>query len=114
MEDDLRRADPDLASTMSSHPSDGTRAPASGGRLDPRRVAAGAVLAVAGLGVVLAGVAIGYSIWSILLGILGFAMMVGGVMLALHTDGGRRSRRGGGWSRFVARQEDRWDKRQDS
>lgn len=124
MEAELRRADPDLASTMSKAPAPKEQAPTAPGRLDPRRVAAGSVLAVAGLGVVLAGVGMGSVVWTIVLGVIGFAMMVGGVLLALRTDDGpRRSGRGArrrgpdsprGWSQFVDKQERRWDRRQDS
>lgn len=118
MEDDLRRADPDLASTLSASSQKSPSTPSGGGRLDPRRVAAGSALAVCGLGVVLVGVTVGSSIWSVVVGVLGFAMMVGGVMLALHTDRSRgssgRRRRPSGWSGFIAGQEDRWDHRDDS
>jgi len=114
MEDELRHADPDLASTMSAQ--NDTQPPSSGGRLNPRRVAAGSVLAVAGLGVILVGVTVGSSIWTIVVGVIGFVMMVGGVMLALHTDKdrGRTDRRPSGWSGFIADQQDRWDSRDDS
>ena len=131
MEDELRRADPHLESEMSAAARAASRpgtAPGrlypprvAAGRLDPHRVAAGSVLAVAGLGVVLAGVAIGYSIWSILLGVLGFVMMVGGVLLALRTDSrgrrrprktpGDRTGRPSGWSGFISGQQERWDRR---
>ncbi len=114
MEDELRHADPDLASTMSSQSAEWTGSPS--GRFDPRRIAAGSVLAIAGLGVVLVGVAIGSSIWTIVVGVLGFVMMVGGVMLALRTDKDRgpAGRRRSGWSGFIAGQQDRWDGRNDS
>jgi len=122
MEAELRRADPDLASTMSAkaRPSD---APAAPGRLNPRRLAAGSVLALAGLGVVLAGVSVGQIVWAIALGVVGFAMMVGGVLLALHTDPGQgraqtpgangKPQKPKGWSAFMSGQERRWDRRQD-
>lgn len=122
MEAELRRADPDLASTMSSTP-DQSETPTAPGRLNARRLAAGSVLALAGLGVVLAGVSVGELVWAIVLGIIGFAMMVGGVLLALRTDlGNGRSTDGGhrngpqkpkGWSAFMSSQERRWDRRQD-
>ena len=124
MEAELRRADPDLASAMSKAPKGGS---GGSGKLEPRRIAAGSVLALAGLGVVLGGVTMGYSVWSILLGILGFVMMVGGILLALRTDKGNggnvrtsgsgkpgsgpKKRRG--WSGFMSDQERRWDRRSD-
>ena len=120
MEADLRRADPDLASQM-SQPDPGTEGSQGDSRLSPRRIAAGSVLALAGLGVVLTGVALGHTIGAIALGVLGFVMMVGGVLLALRaTPQGRASRddaprppRGstGGWSHFIADQERRWEDR---
>ncbi|MDN5963941.1 MAG: DUF3040 domain-containing protein [Actinomyces sp.] len=123
MEAELRRADPDLASTMSSK-ADASDAPSEPGHLNPRRLAAGSVLALAGLGVVLAGVSVGEIVWAIALGVVGFAMMVGGVLLALRTDPGpgrvdRRPAQGGspkrpkGWSAFMSGQERRWERRQD-
>lgn len=119
MEADLRRADPELASHM-SRPRTDPSAPEEEGHLSPRRIAAGSVLALAGLGVVLAGVALGHTVGAIALGVLGFAMMVGGVMLALRTTAGgggtragapRPRRSSGGWSHFVADQERRWEDR---
>ncbi len=127
MEAELQKADPGLASTMSEGPDLASVPPAGRGRVSPRRIAIGSVLAVVGLGVVLGGVAVGQPVWSILLGVLGFAMMVGGIFLALSTTGSssrnRRSRRTGasrpsgprgGWSRFIQDQERRWDTRDDS
>ena len=119
MEADLRQADPELASQMSRQPPQADD-PRGGQHRSPRRVAAGSELALAGLGVVLAGVALGHTVGAILMGVLGFAMMVGGVMLALRTSASPAGREGaakkptdrsGGWSHFIADQQRRWEDR---
>ncbi len=89
------------------------------GHFVPRYVAAGSVLAVIGLGILLAAVTLGYSLWSILLGVLGFGSMLGGIMLALHTQPSTgkkpakrgKAPRGRSWQTFIDRQERRWDDR---
>lgn len=85
MEQHLRQQDPDLADKMASTiPADETPEPKS--ELSPRKIALGSILAAAGLGAVLIGVTVGNVVATILLGALGFAMMVGGVLLALSSD----------------------------
>ncbi|MDC4233073.1 DUF3040 domain-containing protein [Actinomyces sp. B33] len=117
MEADLRRADPGLASQMSSAASS---ADPSGKRPSPRRIGLGALIAIAGLGVLIAAVSFGYSPWTILLGVVGFALMVGGIFFAVtpgasSTDSGKarsgRASGGSSWSAFLADQERRWDER---
>ncbi|MPV37080.1 DUF3040 domain-containing protein [Georgenia subflava] len=107
MEQQLRSDDPKLASTLADKP-----------RPDVRRLSLGVLLFIAGLGGLVGGVATG-QVW---LGILGFVLMLGGVMLAITgpRGGARRGRRGkktagpgagpsaGG---FMQRQEDRWNRR---
>ncbi|WP_099332120.1 DUF3040 domain-containing protein [Actinomyces minihominis] len=88
MEQHLRQQDPDLADTMASslpEPEPEVSAqPAA--PLSPRRIALGSILATVGLASVLIGVTIAVTLWTILLGVLGFAMMVFGVLYALSSD----------------------------
>ncbi len=100
MEQHLRDADPALEKSL-----------ASKGRLDVRKISIGVVVAIAGLGLLVAGVATG-AVW---LGILGFMVMLGGVMMATSLTphrgaGGRASR---SRSSFMARQQERWERRQE-
>ena len=46
-------------------------------RLSPRKVAAGALMIVAGLLVLIAAVSLGYSVISLIVGVAGFLLMVG-------------------------------------
>ncbi|WP_175953924.1 DUF3040 domain-containing protein [Schaalia sp. Marseille-Q2122] len=93
--------------------------PRARGHFVPRYVAAGSVIAVIGLGILLAAVTLGYSLWSILLGVVGFVSMLGGIMLALHTQPSTgkkpakaaKTPRGRSWQTFIDRQERRWDDR---
>lgn len=87
MEEEFRRADPAFASEMEKP----IEEPPSG-PLSPRRIALGAVLALSGLGVLVGAVSLGYSIWSILLGVLGFVFMVAGVWYAISSPKGGRGR----------------------
>ena len=99
-------------------------APAGPQVLSYRNLIVGAVVVLGGLGAVIAGIAL----WStslalgLVLGVVGFAAMVGGVILAVTpvkgtvptpgASGGsaRRSPRQGGG--FMDRMNDRWDRRQ--
>lgn len=117
MEQQLRDADPDLAQSL--------QAP-SRGRIDVRRLSLGILVALAGVGALIAGVA-AYQIW---LGVLGFGGMLAGALLAttLTKDAkgaknaagqpGRPSSGRPGGSRgaggFMARQQERWERRQDN
>lgn len=115
MEAEFRRADPELASEMAKS----VDPDAPSGSLSPRRIALGAVIAVAGLAVLVGAVSLGYSLWSILLGVLGFVLMVLGVWLAVSTKkaegGAPKNRAGAGgtgaWARFIEDQERRWQNR---
>ncbi|MBO9577743.1 MAG: DUF3040 domain-containing protein [Microbacteriaceae bacterium] len=79
----------------------------------------GIVVAVAGLGLIVAGVAF-RAPW---LGVVGFAVLVGGVLLAMRRTvpdspedlAGPRGGSGSGQSRasFMTNLEDRWDRRRD-
>jgi len=108
MEQQLR-SDPKLVSTFTSEQ-----------RYSGRRLALGALLVLAGLGMLVGGVA-GSLIW---LGVLGFVAMLGGVMLAISKPKGAAARpispgrvgkpastrRDAG---FMQRLEERWDRRRD-
>ncbi|MBJ2328983.1 DUF3040 domain-containing protein [Schaalia cardiffensis] len=114
MEEEFRRADPAFASQMESPIED--HAPL---RLSPRRIAAGALLAVVGLIVLVAAVSLGYSLVSILLGVAGFILMVGGVWFAISSPKGsgvpslkkKVKRQRSSWASFLADQERRWQER---
>jgi len=110
LEEQLSDDDPSLAETM-QHAEKTLRRPS------PRRIGAGVALVLVGLSVVIAGVAVGNGIASILLGVLGFALAVWGVTLML-TRGGAESiaertdaPRGSGRASFMERQSQRWDRR---
>lgn len=125
MEAEFRREDPELVSEMTKSLADDE---APKGTLSPRRIALGLCMAAAGLILLVVAVSLGYSLWSILLGVAAFLLMVGGVLFALRSDapagasagkGGRGSKggrpgRGSGWSQFIADQERRWDERRRS
>lgn len=82
-------------------------------RLSPKRVAAGAVTIVAGLLVLVAAVSLGYSLISLVVGVAGFLLMVGGAWYALQSSG-ESSSSGRATSSFMQRQEERWDRRSSS
>ncbi|MEE6274049.1 DUF3040 domain-containing protein [Georgenia wangjunii] len=112
MEQQLRSDDPRLASSLSTQT-----------KVSVRRLALGALAVLAGLGMLVGGVALSY-VW---LGVLGFVAMLGGVMLAISKPRGAPAapgpapRRGGpaaprrpASSRsFVQRMEERWDRRRE-
>lgn len=113
MEAELRKADPGLSSAL-SRPVPKPRRRVHGAR----RVAIGVVGAVVGLGVILAAVTISRTLASILVGVVGFALMVAGVLYALGgagdtggNGGGPGPRRPRGWDGFMSDQERRWDSR---
>lgn len=89
MEQELRKADPDLADVMASSLPEvepELPKPVSKPPLSPRRIAVGSILVAIGLVVVLAGMSFSFSVWTILLGAAGFLTMVGGVLYALTPD----------------------------
>ena len=76
-----------------------------------------------GMVVLVAAVSLGYSVVSILLGVVGFALTVAGVLFALSRPGAtsseeagqaakrKKSKESGGWDSFIQDQERRWDDR---
>ncbi|MDU0347496.1 DUF3040 domain-containing protein [Actinomyces sp. MRS3W] len=109
LEEQLNDEDPSLAETM-QHADSTLRRPS------PRRIGAGVALLLAGLTVVIVGVAVGNDVVSILLGVLGFAVAVWGVTLMLTRGSGEPRDVGGRGSRrasFMERQSERWDRRRD-
>lgn len=85
MEHHLRQQDPDLADTMASSLPEAVEdeEPAGQGSLSPRRIAVGSIGATVGLAVVLVGVSIASLAWTIVLGVVGFLLMLGGILYAL-------------------------------
>lgn len=81
-------------------------------RLSPRKVAAGALMIVAGLLVLIAAVSLGYSVISLIVGVAGFLLMVGGAWYAL-TAKGSSSSSSKKRSSFMERQQEQWDRRSD-
>ena len=71
LEKQLGAEDPGLAQTM-------TAADKRLGRPTPRRIGAGIALVLGGFAVVVAGVAIAHDLWSVLVGLVGFALAVWG------------------------------------
>ncbi len=112
MEQELKQQDPKLASVMtSSLPSDEVTQT----KLSARRIAVGSIVAIAGLAVVVIGVTMS-QIWAtILFGVIGFVLMVFGVMWALHSVPSepkeRRPAEPKADSGFMDRQRDRWNER---
>lgn len=116
MEKQLKAADPSLASVMTSSLPTAKREAGPDGRLSPRRVAIGSILAVVGLSTVVFGVTMGFGVWAVLLGALGFGLMVGGILFALKTgpkkgvaEGNKRKPRGK--KKFMEGQAERWENR---
>jgi len=110
MERHLMRNDADVVS-----------APRDGRTLSYRNVVYGTVLVLVGLGGLIVGVASGIEIVSIVVGVIGFVVMLGGVILAVTPTRGTPSagpepvkqsvpRSGGS---FMDRMNDRWDRRQE-
>lgn len=107
MEQQLRSDDPHLAESF---------APQTG--FSVRRLALGSLLVLIGLSMLLAGVGLSQT-W---LGVLGFLVMLGGVLYAVSRRPGDRVREASssrpdpgakGSSSFMQRMEDRWDDRRD-
>ena len=90
MEASLREEDPALASQMSAPAAAEESEPSSGPRA-PRRIALGFGGAALGMVVLVAAVSLGYSVVSILLGVVGFALTVAGVLFALSRPGATAS-----------------------
>ncbi|TYL51092.1 DUF3040 domain-containing protein [Agromyces mariniharenae] len=112
MERNLYRNDADFV-----HAVGGVR----GRRPNYRSIVLGVLLAVAGIGALIAGVALQL----LIVGVIGFALMFGGVLLAITpgkrgatapapaepTAGSPKGKRSGGG--FMDRLNDRWDRRQE-
>ena len=112
MERNLYRNDADFV-----HAVGGVR----GRRPNYRSIVLGVLLAVAGIGALIAGVALQL----LIVGVIGFALMFGGVLLAITpgkrgaaapapaepTSGASKGKRSGGG--FMDRLNDRWDRRQE-
>lgn len=122
MEASLREEDPALASQMSAPaPAEETESESQRGPRAPRRIALGFAGAVLGMVLLVVAVSLGYSIVSILIGVVGFAVTVAGILYALSrpaspSDTSDRPRRkknkeNGGWDSFIQDQERRWDDR---
>jgi DUF3040 family protein len=111
MERNLYRNDADFV-----HAVGGVR----GRRPDYRAIVLGVLLAVAGVGALIAGVALQL----LVIGILGFALMFAGVLIAISpgkrgaaatppAEPGSSSRTGRSRGGFMDRMNDRWDRRQE-
>jgi len=98
-------------------------APAGPQVLSYRNLIIGALVVLAGLGAVIAGIALwGTSLpVGLILGVVGFAAMLGGVILAVTpvkgavptaSSGGARPARAPRQGTFMERMNDRWDRRQ--
>ncbi|SPT53922.1 Protein of uncharacterised function (DUF3040) [Actinomyces bovis] len=113
MERQFSTEDPYLAQTMSNP----KPVPF---HFSPRRIGGGVALALLGLVALIAGVTVRHSVLSILLGLLGFALAVLGVMRALSREPvkpGTVSRGTQGESSkgsFMSRQEELWERRRQS
>ncbi|MDP3951110.1 DUF3040 domain-containing protein [Microbacterium sp.] len=101
-------------------------APSGDRTLSYRNLVYGAVLLLVGIGALVAGVALGGqlgAVASVIVGVIGFAAMVAGVILAatpVRRIGGTSRARAGAASKppqssasFMDRMNDRWDRRQD-
>lgn len=111
MEDQLRADDPHLADSFSSSTN-----------FDLRHIVVGVFGVIAGIGILVAGVATSWS-W---LGVIGFLLMVAGVLYALSspgtgggsnesapTAGKQPSATSSSRSSFMERQQERWENRDD-
>lgn len=96
-------------------------APSGDRALSYRNLVYGALLLLAGVGGLVAGVILG-DVWGIVVGVVGFAAMLAGVMVAVTpvtrvsgTAAPRRSASSTSQSStsFMDRMNDRWDRRQD-
>ena len=74
------------------------------------RPASFALMIVAGLLVLIAAVSLGYSVISLIVGVAGFLLMVGGAWYAL-TAKGSSSSSAPKRSSFMERQQEQWDRR---
>ncbi|MFB4351031.1 DUF3040 domain-containing protein [Microbacterium sp. CR_7] len=95
-------------------------APSGDRALSYRNLVYGALLLLAGVGGLIVGVILG-DVWGVVVGVIGFAAMLGGVMLAVtpvrrptsSTPTERAPKKARGSVSFMDRMNDRWDRRQD-
>jgi hypothetical protein len=95
-------------------------APTGDRTLSYRNLVYGALLLLAGIGGLIVGVVVG-DIWGIIIGVVAFAAMLGGVMLAVTPvrrsapaaprDSAKKKQQSS--ASFMDRMNDRWDRRQD-
>ncbi|MGJ0388650.1 DUF3040 domain-containing protein [Microbacterium sp. CGR1] len=94
-------------------------APSGDRALSYRNLVYGALLLLAGVGGLIVGVVLG-DVWGVVVGVIGFAAMLGGVMLAvtpvrrpLSAVPRERATKQKSSASFMDRMNDRWDRRQD-
>ncbi|MFK4852359.1 DUF3040 domain-containing protein [Microbacterium sp. ZW T6_19] len=97
-------------------------APSGDRALSYRNLVYGALLLLVGIGGLIAGVIVG-DVWGIIIGVVAFAAMLGGVMLAVTPvrrptpavprDGVKKKPQQQSSASFMDRMNDRWDRRQD-
>ncbi|KQR38031.1 MULTISPECIES: DUF3040 domain-containing protein [Microbacterium] len=94
-------------------------APSGDRALSYRNLVYGALLLLAGVGGLIVGVVLG-DVWGVVVGVIGFAAMLGGVMLAvtpvrrpLSAVPRERAPKQKSSASFMDRMNDRWDRRQD-
>ncbi|MDO5719127.1 MAG: DUF3040 domain-containing protein [Actinomycetaceae bacterium] len=113
----LREDDPALASTLSSQQASKTSTKKT---YAPRRVALGISLAVVGLLIPIIGISAS-SLWiTVLIGVLGFALMLTGVLFiaipTVENPGAAKkpTRRSSSSSSFMEKQQRKWDERKNN
>ncbi|MEV7611256.1 DUF3040 domain-containing protein [Microbacterium sp. NPDC089320] len=94
-------------------------APSGDRALSYRNLVYGALLLLAGVGGLIVGVVLG-DVWGVVVGVIGFAAMLGGVMIAvtpvrkpLTASPRERAAKQQKSASFMDRMNDRWDRRQD-
>ena len=94
-------------------------APSGDRALSYRNLVYGALLLLAGVGGLIVGVVLG-DVWGVVVGVIGFAAMLGGVMVAVtpvrrpvSATPRERTSKPQGSASFMDRMNDRWDRRQD-
>ncbi|MCD4549234.1 DUF3040 domain-containing protein [Schaalia sp. lx-260] len=117
MEADFRRSDPQFVAGMSDSAAEPRPVPRERLRLSPRRFILGLCVVIVGSLLLLTAVSLGYSYTSIALAVCGFVVMVSGLLWMFRTDSSQSASAGavsrkGMWSRFMYRQQQYWDERQ--
>lgn len=112
MEQHLREADPELATSM--------QVDSPGFQIDVRRLSIGILLGLIGIAVLVAGVATNLA-W---IGVIGFGVMLAGVLVAMNIGSSGGSRKDKALppdpkptpkpaSSFMQRQQERWERREE-